>query len=148
MKVTTIDGGFRGRKGVGNLSTEQVLSEVESFEARLGTFREAATQAKRQIAAGVLPQATARALDATITALEDRANAHVEASSNLQSASELLAWRAEAGRIVALAQAFVAQARGFVRVETSTRPWKIALALVVGTAVIFGAARVLGQVRS
>jgi len=148
VKVTTIDGGFRGRKGVGNLTTDQLLSEVESFEARLGSFRQSAQIAKQRIAAGALSQADARSLDEAITALEERIDTHIARSGELQNASALLAWRAEAGRIVTLAQAFVQQSRALVQSESMSRPWKVAIALTIGTAVIGAAAWALGQVRS
>lgn len=136
MKVTTIDGGFRGRKGVGSLTTAQVLDEVEAFEVRLAPFRQAVSMARQRIAAGGLPVAEAREIEAAASTLEGLIDQHIAASSQVASSSDLLAWRNAATLLVSRAQAFVTRAGTAVQAEAGTRPWKIALGLVIGSSVV------------
>jgi hypothetical protein len=147
MKVTTIDGGFRGRKGVGNLSTEQQLTEIDNFEARLSRFRSTRDLVAQRLRAAALPAADSQVIDATMTALEERIDAHIASSSQLRTSADLLAWRAEAGRIVALADAFVQQSRALLQGETAVRPWKVVLALVIGGSIVSAVAWGLARVR-
>lgn len=146
MKVTTIDGGFRGRKGMGSLTTTQVLDEVESFQGRLVLFREAVVRVRRQITAGELPVVEARQIEAVARELEDLIDAHIASSAELRTSADLLDWRTRAGRLVDRASAFVATTMTAVRAESTTRPWKIALGLTLGASAVALLVWGLGQV--
>lgn len=142
MKVTTIDGGFRGRKGLAaaSVGTQQQLAAVDDFQSRLTEFDRTSREIVTRLRDASLPQAEAVELDRALTEMRSTIDAHVAASSNISSSEELMAWRTEAGRLVSLANRFVQHARQSVLAETATRPWKVVLALALGTAVLGAAA--------
>lgn len=143
-----MDGGFRGVKGLrGSVTSEQQLAAVEDFQRRLLDFDRTSAAVVERLRQASLPQAEAVEVERARQELHAAINAHILASSNVSSSQELMDWRTEAGRLVGLANTFVAHARTALVAETGTRPWKIVLAILAGTAVVTGAAWALSRVQ-
>lgn len=150
MKVTTIDGGFRGRRGVAGgaasstvgasgITTEQQLSELESLNHRLGDYMAVREMLTDKISRAQIQGDDAELLRRAMDSLDQRIDAHATALAQVRSSTELMAWRGVAGQIVDAAQDFARRARSVVGEEGALRPWKIALALGIG-GVLFGTA--------
>jgi len=152
VRVTTIDGGFRGRPlrgrhlrlaggaGLGALSTAQQNSEAEAFIARFTSFDRVRPLIHRAVSAGALPIATSIELEAAFLSLGVERDAHINRLQDVQNEAQLTEWRSTAASIAARATALADHAGVLVGDETGARPWKIAVALVVGGLVFGGAA--------
>lgn len=142
-----MDGGFRGRKGMGSLSTDQQLAAVEDFQQRLTDFDRTSDEIVSRLREASLPEAEAVEVERARQELRSAIDAHIASSSSITSSEGLMAWRAEAGRLVGLANRFVDHARASLLGEAGTRPWKVVLALVLGTAVVGAAAWGLARIQ-
>lgn len=158
MKVTTIDGGFRGRRGVAGgaaaqttsssgITSEQQISELESFNHRLGDYMAVREMLVDKISRAQIRGDDAELLRRAMDSLDDRIDAHAAALSQVQNAEGLMAWRGAAGVLVTAAQNFATRVRSAIGEEGALRPWKIVLALVLGGAVLGTAAWWLAQVK-
>lgn len=140
-----MDGGFRGLRG--SVTTDQQLAAVEDFQQRLVDFDRTSTEIVQRLREASLPEAEAVEVERAREELRSAIDAHVAASSQITSSEALMAWRTEAGRLVGLANRFVGQVRQSLVGETNTRPWKVVLALVLGTAVVSAAAWGLAKIQ-
>lgn len=140
-----MDGGFRGLRG--SVTTDQQLAAVEDFQQRLVDFDRTSTEIVQRLREASLPEAEAVEVERARAELRSAIDAHVAASSQITSSEALMAWRTEAGRLVGLANRFVGQVRQSLVGETNTRPWKVVLALVLGTAVVSAAAWGLAKIQ-
>lgn len=140
-----MDGGFRGLRG--SITTEQQLAAVEDFRSRLIDFDATSEMIVQRLREASLPQAEAVEVERARQELRSAIDAHIGASSQVTSSEALMSWRTEAGRLVGLANAFVQQVRRSLVGETNTRPWKVALALGFGVAVVGAVAWGLGRIQ-
>lgn len=146
MRVTTIDGGFRGRpnlralqggRGLGILSTSQQNTEAEGFNARFSKFERARDLLRVAMQQGALPVPTAAMLETQFLAMGVERDAHRARLATLQNDADLLEWRSTADAIVSRANALADRAGALLGDEQSVRPWQIAVTLV-GGALLFG----------
>jgi flagellar basal body rod protein FlgG len=145
VKVSTIDGGFRGLKG--SIGSQQQLAAVEDFQNRLIDFDRTSNLIIDRLREASLPEAEAVEIERARQELRSAIDQHTLASSNVNTSEALMAWRTEAGRLVGLANQFVRATSQSLRAETSTRPWKVVIALVLGTAIVSAAAWGLAKIQ-
>lgn len=157
MKVTTIDGGFRGRRARG-LSAVPATSPAlrvevpravvrgsdlaarlsESFSADLADYDAARQELQVAVGRGALPGDAARDALAAMDALDDR-RAELLASLARADRPEWLGnWQTDATAFVARANKFVEETRALLRGEASSRPWKV-LGLTLACTALLGA---------
>lgn len=155
MRVTTIDGGFRGRRtspplsvirgGIGNLSTSVQNTEADGFNRRFTTFDSVHTALRSAIASGQLGPGVAVELESEFAALGAERDVHRARLASLASPAELMEWRSTADSIVARADALAHATADTIGFSTGVRPWQIGVALVGGALVFGGAAWWLSQ---
>lgn len=146
MRVTTIDGGFRGRpnhlrvvrsSGVGALATATQNAEATAFNARFGRFDQMDALLRRSLTSGVLPLSDAMQLQAMFVGMIAERNAHLSRLSTVENEAGLAEWHSTADDIAARAQALADRTGTLLGAAPEIRPWQIGVALV-GGAVVFG----------
>ncbi len=145
MRVTTIDGGFRGRPnhlrvvrgGVGSLPSAQQNSEADAFNARFSRFDQMDSLLRSSLTSGVLPLSDAMQLQAAFISMVAERNAHLTRLSGVTTDAELAEWHSTADDIVSRAQALADHAGVLLGAAPEIRPWQIGVALV-GGAFVFG----------
>ena len=156
MRVTTIDGGFRGRpdlrvlqggRGLGSLTTTQQNAEAEAFLARFARFDRMTLLVHRALVSGAVPIPAAAELEGTFLAIGAERTAHLARLSTLESEAQLVEWRSTGDTVAGHAAAAADRAGVLVGDEAGARPWKIVVALVGGALVFGGAAFVFGRMK-
>jgi len=145
VRVTTIDGGFRGRPnhlrvvrgGMGALSTTQQNSEAAAFNARFGRFDQMDELLRQSLTTGVLPLSDAMQLQAAFISMVAERNAHLARLSSVENDAGLVEWHSTADDIVTRASALADHAAQLLGAAPEIRPWQIGVALV-GGAFLFG----------
>ncbi len=144
MRVTTIDGGFRGRHlrlaggaGLGALTSAQQNEEAERFIALMSSFDRVRPLLHRAVTTGSLPVGAAIELEAAFLGLGAERDAHLNRLTGLQNAAQLQEWRSTAASIGARATALADRAGIAIGDESGARPWKIGVVLI-GGAFLFG----------
>lgn len=152
MKVTTIDGGFRGRR-VRGLSavpatspalrvppprTEEAVRLSESFSADLADYDTARQELQVAVGRGALPGDAARDALAAMDALDDRRAELLASLARADRPEWLGSWQTDAIAFVARANKFVEETRALLRGEASSRPWKV-LGLTLACTALLGA---------
>ena len=154
MRVTTIDGGFRGRKstglrsirsGLGSLTSSLQNSEADAFNARFAQFDQVHAALQQAIANGTLSVAPAVELEAEFVALGAERDAHRAQLATLDSPAQLMEWHSTGDAIVSRANALASSTADAIGFSTGTRPWQIGVAIVGGALLFGGAAYLLSR---
>lgn len=153
MRVTTIDGGFRGRPngarghlrslrgGLGAIATATQNTEASAFNTRFARFDQMDDLLRHSLTSGVLPLSDAMQLQAMFISMVAERNTHLARLSSLNNDADLVEWHSTADDIVTRAVALANHAGTLLGAEPEVRGWQIGVALVVGAG-IFGAAAV------
>lgn len=148
MRVTTIDGGFRGRRspslsvirgGIGSLTSSVQNTEADGFNRRFTTFDSVHSALRTAISSGQLGPTAALELEAEFSVIGGERDVHRARLASLASPAELMEWRSTADSIVARADALAHSTADTIGFSTGVRPWQIGVALV-GGAIVFGGA--------
>jgi len=148
VRVTTIDGGFRGRKSTGLRSVRSGLasltstlqnSEADSFNGQFAQFDHVYAALQHAISAGTVPESSAVELTTEFLAIGAERDAHRAQLATLDSPAQLMEWHSTGDSIVARANALASSTAAAIGFNLGTRPWQIAVALV-GGAIVFGGA--------
>jgi hypothetical protein len=148
MRVTTIDGGFRGqRTGLGTLPTATQSSESEVFLGSFDKFNRMTELLHQAVTHGSLPLGAAVELEATFVGLGAERNAHVARIATLANDADLAEWRSTGATITARANAAADRAGLLLGDTAGARPWQIAVALIGGAALFGGLAYVFARTK-
>lgn len=148
MRVTTIDGGFRGRRGtslrsirggLGSLTSSLQNSEATQFNARFFRFDQVKNALDVAIQNGSLGAGAAVQLEAAFLGLGAERDVHRAQLATLDSPAQLMEWHSTADSIVARASSLADSTAQTIGFDTGTRSWQIGVALV-GGALLFGGA--------
>lgn len=139
MKVTTIDGGFRGlrgtrTRGLSALSTTHQLAQGEWFNRHLERFARTRSRFRAAVAAGSIPQSDVLAIETGLRATDDLISTHLDRLAQIKNEAGIAPWRAAAATIISGANAIALRAELIVGDERASQPWKIGLTLAGGIA--------------
>lgn len=140
MKVTTIDGGFRGLAGV--IATDRRLALEETFARAVDPLYRTYDEVIAAGATGQLPSQTAHWLTERYGPLADRVESHLQRASTLDEA-DVVSWQREASAIERAVGSYVRDARSRLGYESSTRGLQIAFIAGTSIALLGGAAWLL-----
>ena len=144
MKVTTIDGGFRGLGSLRSLSSEQQINEAQPLSRAADRANEALDRATIAATRGALDASELFALRSVHTGLLSRVEAHLAAMNGVTGEANLAEWRSTARVIASDLEAFRTRALRAAG-ETTLEPWKIGLAIAGGLALMGGLAWVVSR---
>jgi hypothetical protein len=143
MRVTTIDGGFRGRHlralrgGLAALPTSVQNAEAEAFLGRFAKFDRLSPTLDDAMTRGLISPSDAAALQTQFVAIRAARDTHIAQLSTLENEAALMEWRST-GEAIAAHAGELADRAGLVLGDTSgARPWQIAIALI-GGGLLFG----------
>lgn len=146
MRVTTIDGGFRGLRG--SIETTRRLALEETFARSVQALYTTYDGVQAAASSGQLPQTTARALTARYGPLADRVESHLHRASSLETDRDVAAWEAESTAIARDVASYVRDARVRLGYESSTRGLQIVFIAGTSIALLGGAAWLLVRLTS
>lgn len=144
MKVTTIDGGFRGGLR-GAIATERRLALEEIFSRAVSPLYATYDQVVEAAATGQLPAYSAHQLTERYGPLADRIESHLNRASALETESDVSAWERQARAIEREVTRYVRDARLRLGYESASRPLQIAFIALTSIALLGGGAWVLVQ---
>ena len=144
MKVTTIDGGFRGLGSLRALSTDQQINEAQPLSRAADQANAALERATLAATRGALTSSELSALRNEHTQLLSRVEAHLVAMNGVVGEANLAEWRSTARVIASDLAAFRTRALRAAG-ETTLEPWKMGLAVVGGLALVGGIAWVVSR---
>lgn len=141
MRVTTINGGFRGR-GMGALTTSQKSDAVEQLGQTLNDFFETGDRFQSAVSSRSIPASDAMQLLAMLDTLNERyTRAITDELDRVENDAQLAEWRSRVElELVRPAMSWIDTAMLTMGDEAAARPWKVGFAVIGGLLVAGGLA--------
>lgn len=148
MRVTTINGGFRGR-GFGALTSAQTNEAVEQLDQALAEFFSAIARLQQAASLRAIPEADASRLIAAMDLLNERyTRAVTDELTAVQNSAQLAEWRSRIEiELVRPALAWVDDVLITTGDEAAARPWKIGVAIIGGLLAVGAGVWVVSRLR-
>lgn len=133
MRVSTIDGGFRGLRGLGNLTTAKLNDAADPLRRAIQAAQDSVVRASQSAARGELDAGEISVLRGELDDLADMANRHVaNLYTNVRTEAQLAEWGSRAGALAALLIRFRTDVDRRVSGSGALAPWKIGVAVAGG----------------
>lgn len=145
MRVSTINGGFRGLRGLASMTTNERITLAGQLGTDLDRANDALDAATAAAARGALSAGELAMLRTDHAALLGRTSEQLAALNVVTGDAQLVEWQSRTALVRAELSAFARRALVLAGESVALEPWQIGIAVAAGLALVGGIAFVVSQ---